>query len=120
MTNATPPYYFLPENAPENFVASVMAVTYVSPSEHYNRIEMELISKGVPEGDVLFDLLLSNASRGHRYFLVPFTGMKFRMNGTRKVPRTPELEAWSRNAFQTCPVPLDTVLLLSEELMGLL
>lgn len=104
-------YYFIPSSAPTGFVAAVMAVSYRAPSERWERIELDLANKGVPAGDVVFDLLLSLSSRERRHFLVPFDGKKLRANGTRRMPRSPELEAWAKGAFKECPFPLDTALL---------
>jgi hypothetical protein len=112
---ATP--YFIAPSPPAGFAAAIFAVSYERPLDELHEIERKLAERGVT-GAILLDMLLANASASHRYFVLRFDGIKLASIAERAAA-TQDLENYSRQTFKTSPLPLDTSLLLTDELRAL-
>ncbi|MDF9417545.1 hypothetical protein RI02_03025 [Bacillus altitudinis] len=67
----------------------VLATSYVSPLGNIMKIAKEL-SQDYYNGEVLFDLLLSNGFANNRFLIMQFDGKKFILNSKRIVKDIPD------------------------------
>lgn len=112
-----PAHYTAPV-APAGYAAAILATSYLHPLHERGVVERELAANGV-RGVVLLDLLLANASASHRYFGLHFDGEAF-VGLSFPLAAAPELASYSQGVFRSCPILLDTILLIDEKLRKLL